>query len=342
MDFNPNETATLDSGIFGLPYSEDEADLIILAAPWEVTTSYGSGTSLGPKLIYDSSKQMDLLDIEFGLLSEKKIFMEKMSQEDFESNLNIKQKAQKIVAKISNGEEVTETDINIQNEINTACEQFHEKIQWRAEKYLRKNKKVALVGGDHSSPLGLMRAIGKKQKKWSLLHIDAHLDLRDSYQGFKHSHASIIRNILQSENPPEQVVALGIRDFCPEEFNYYKSHPNYHVYFDRDVKKRLHMGETWYNICNEISAKIKNPLYISFDIDGLNPFYCPNTGTPVPGGVEYDQMITLLFLLREHKKNIIGFDLNEVSTGNPEWRDFLDSWDGNVGARILSRLCAII
>lgn len=342
MTFNPNETALLDSGIFGLPYSEEESELIIMSAPWEVTTSYGSGTSLGPKLIYDSSKQMDLCDLEFGMISDKKIFMETISEDEFNENLIIKRRAQTLVAKLSTGEPLNEKDQTEQEEINSLGSKFHEKIQWRAEKYLRKGKKVALVGGDHSSPLGLMKAISKKHPKWSLLHIDAHLDLRESYQGFKHSHASIIRNVIESEFPPQEVIALGIRDYCPEEFDFYKSHNNYHCYFDREVKKRLHMGETWYAICNEIAGHIKHPLYISFDIDGLNPFYCPNTGTPVPGGIEYDQMVTLLFLLRENKKKVIGFDLNEVSTGNPEWQDHLDSWDGNVGARILAKLCALI
>lgn len=101
--------------------------------------------------------------------------------------------------------------------------------------------------------------------------------------------------------------------------------------FDRDIKSRKYEGETWRDICNEIVSHLPPKIYVSFDIDGLDPRFCPNTGTPVPGGMELEEAIYLIRHAVRQGKQIIGFDLNEVACGT-------DEWDANVGARLLYRM----
>ena len=103
------------------------------------------------------------------------------------------------------------------------------------------------------------------------------------------------------------------------------------TFFDRDIKQQQYEGKTWAGICDSIIALLPEKVYLSFDIDGLDPKLCPNTGTPVPGGLELEQTLYLVEKLVQSGRKIIGFDLNEVAPGN-------DEWDANVGARLLYRL----
>jgi agmatinase len=107
--------------------------------------------------------------------------------------------------------------------------------------------------------------------------------------------------------------------------------------FDRDIKSRLYQGESWREICDEIIAALPNQVYVSFDIDGLDPKLCPNTGTPVPGGLEFEQSLFLIKQMVRSGRQIIGYDINEVAPGN----DQDNEWDANVGARLLYRIAGL-
>jgi len=191
------------------------------------------------------------------------------------------------------------------------------------------------LGGDQSTPLGLSKALSKKYDDIGILHIDAHADLRNAYEGFEFSHASIMFNAIKMPQV-SRLVQLGIRDYCEAEVQLIQSDPRIHTYFDREIKHREYSGENWAGICHEIIGKLPEKVYISLDIDGLDPKLCPNTGTPVPGGLEFEQVLFLVEKLTASGRKVIGFDLNEVSPGE-------DEWDANVAARLLYRminLCA--
>ena len=189
------------------------------------------------------------------------------------------------------------------------------------------------------TPLGAIQAFSKKYKgDFAVLHFDAHADLRKAYQGFTHSHASIMYNVMTGTHKPKKLVQVGIRDFCEEEFDFIESRNDIRTFFDLDLKRRLMNGESWSQIANDIVKELPEKIYISFDIDGLDPVYCPNTGTPVPGGLQIEQVFYIFRLIAETGRKIIGFDLNEVSTGGLPLNKS-DEWDGNVGARILYKLC---
>ena len=336
MSFDVNSTAAADSGLFGLPFGPDESRLHLIPVPWEVTTSYGDGASRGPAAILRASHQVDLFDIETGDVYRNGYFMHDIPVEIESLNKTMKAKARLVVEAIEDGRERDPQILKLQAEINAASERVNEWVYTNAKRILAQSKIPAVIGGDHSTPFGLIRAVGEVYEgDFGILHVDAHADLRNAYQGYSHSHASIMHNVVERIRP-KKLVQVGIRDFSPGEYEYIKnSGGKVETYFDPIMKRRLNKGESWQSICDEVVAKLPNNVYISFDIDGLTPDLCPNTGTPVPGGLSVDQALTLFATVAESGRKIVGFDLNEVAEPN----DPLSDWDGNVGARLLFKLC---
>jgi agmatinase len=222
----------------------------------------------------------------------------------------------------------------IVTEVDKAARELNAHVKKTTGNFLNKNKTVGLIGGDHSTPLGFMQALSEQHSSFGILQIDAHADLRKAYEGFEFSHASIMYNALKI-NAVSKLIQVGIRDYCEEEVDVIKNNPaRIATYFDRDIKRRMFEGDTWKKICDEIVNQLPDKVYLSFDIDGLDPKLCPNTGTPVAGGFEVEQTLYLIERVVESGKTIIGFDLNEVSPGK-------DEWDANVGARLLYRMALL-
>jgi agmatinase len=179
----------------------------------------------------------------------------------------------------------------------------------------------------------MIQALAEQNENFGILQIDAHADLREAYEGFEFSHASIMYNALKIKQV-QKLVQVGIRDYCEEELNLIKnSSDRIKTFFDRDIKYAQYNGDSWDRICNRIVSELPDKVYLSFDIDGLDPKLCPNTGTPVAGGFEAEQVLYLLERLVNSGKKIIGFDINEVSPG-----DEGGDWDANVAARLLFRI----
>lgn len=342
MTFDPNSTATLDSGIFGLPFTRKEARLVLIPVPWEVTTSYGDGTSRGPEAIFNASHQVDLFDIETGDVYQNGYFMEEIPENIMNLNDEMKARALNVSAAIEQGIGDEPQYQKMREQVNEASKVLNAWVYEKAKKALGDGKIPAVIGGDHSSPYGAIQAISEKYGgDFGVLHVDAHADLRDAYQGFKHSHASIMFNVMEAKFAPKKLVQLGIRDFSPGEYAYIqKNSAKIQTYFDPLTKRRLNKGESWQKICDEVVSHLPKKVYLSFDIDGLTPDLCPNTGTPVPGGLSFDQALTLFATLHESGRQIVGFDLCEVSQPRAADESSASSeWDGNVGARILFKLC---
>lgn len=341
--FDATTTISSDFGIFGIPLKEDDCKLVLLPVPWEVTTSYGVGASLGPKIIRECSEQIDLFDIETGVAYEEGYFMKPVNQDILKESQLYKKDAQKVISMRTELSDDIKTIDSLVNKVNAASEKLTEWVYTETKKILQTGKLFGLVGGDHSTPLGAIKAICEKhsinnQSEVGILHIDAHSDTRKAYQGFIQSHASIMYNVmnLPDGQKPKKLVQVGIRDFCEEEYNFIRSREDIKTFFDIPVKQRQLKGESWQSIASDIISELPQKVYISFDIDGLDPRYCPSTGTPVIGGLSTDEVFFLFKTLAESGKQIVGFDLNEVSPGDQESSD----WDGNVGARMLYKLCS--
>ncbi len=327
--FDPNGVGLENAGIFGLPYSSEDAQVVLIPAPWGVTVSYGGGTQEGPKAILDASPQIDYYHPSFGSDSWKVgIAMLPLGDwnDAYEEGLALRAKAKAHIEALESGlSDATPT------EVNEACERFHDRVEKTSDELIAQGKLVGLVGGDHSTPLGLMRALAKKNE-FGILQIDAHCDLRDSYEGFTYSHASIMHNALKLPQVAK-LVQVGIRDYSVGEREVIEqSRGRIQTFFDADMKARQFEGETWKKIADDIVATLPEKVYVSFDIDGLDPALCPGTGTPVPGGLQFDQATCLIRAVAESGKKIIGFDVNEVSPHRN------DEWDANVGMRVLWNL----
>jgi agmatinase len=332
--FDPNSAADLDSGIFGLPHSFKEAKLVYVPVPWEATTSYGGGTSKGPAAIREASYQVDLFDLEVYKPYEAGLHMLPESKKIKAWNKSAKAAAQKIIkagGRLGKNKEL----IAALKLVNKTSEQVNEEVRKECARVLDAGKILALVGGDHASPYGAIQAIAEKHSDFGLLHLDAHSDTRDAYEGFQWSHASILRNVMDNIPQATKLVQVGIRDFCEEEWDYiHASKGRIETFFDLDLQKRKAGGEAWLRIAADIVAQLPKKVWITFDIDGLDPRFCPNTGTPVPGGLDYAEAVLLIGEVARSGREIIGFDLNEVSPGKDS------EWDANVGARLLYKMSA--
>ena len=311
--------------------------MVIFPVPWEVTTSYGAGTSNGPASRLVCSSQIDLTHLDTGAVYERGIYWDEAKSKAWKKlNDQLKPMAKKITKQLESGKPLKGEFLKMQKTINEKGEKLHQEVYQTAKALLAEGKLVGMVRGAHSAPYDAIQAVSEKHKgDVTIIHIDAHADLRNSYQGYKHSHASIMRNVMESQNPPKKLIQLGIRDFCQEEMDFMAEY-DISCFYDRDVKRRMFKGESWYSICQSILEQIPTEkIYFSFDIDGLNPSLCKNTGTPVPGGLEFEQATELMNYLITHKKKLIGFDLCEVTPDSPK---DLDCWDGNVGSRLLYNL----
>lgn len=332
MDLKEDTLKSTDP-LFGSSASYADSKLVIIPAPWEPTTSYKGGTSNAPALIREASHQMDYFHEVYKGSYDQGIFYKKVHPQIKPLHDQALKVCSLIQHQLTHNDVFTDNFEEITKQANQLCDSFNSIIYNESKSILDDGKIPALFGGDHSCPYGLMKALSEHFTDWSILHVDAHFDLRVSYQGFKHSHASIIYNATQLENPPNQISQVGLRDFSKSEYDYALKQ-NHDMWTDKKLKSKEFEGESWVKTCEEILRNLTKNVYISFDIDGLDPQYCPSTGTPVPGGLSYNQATKLIEIISSNH-NIIGFDLVEVASdpGNH------DSWDINVGTRLLFDLC---
>jgi len=336
-NFDPNSPGLLSNNIFGLPFTEEESALIIIPVPWEVTVSYRPGTSRGPEQVFDASMQIDLYDPDFKDVWKKGFYMTEIDKQIKNKSDYLRSCAELIIGCLSEGNPVncSEQLVHKLKEVNDGGEMMHDWIKNLSLNYLKQGKKVALLGGDHSTPLGFIKALSEIHNDFAVLQIDAHADLRDAYEGFTYSHASIMFNVLNNTPAVSKLVQVGIRDYCDEELEMIEKDERIVTFFDKAIKEQQYEGASWKDITQQIIAQLPQKVYISFDIDGLDPKLCPNTGTPVPGGFEVEQVFYLFKQMHAAGKEIIGFDLNEVSSGSHGH----DCIDPIVGARILYKMC---
>jgi agmatinase len=334
-NFDPNSVANLNNNIFGLPFTEEDARLVLLPVPWEVTVSYSAGTARAPEHIFKASLQIDIMDTDVPDGWKQGFYMRELDRKLLMKSDYLRKEAELFINYISQGEEVSNNKFMTKTlkEVNEGSKAMNLWVYQQSKELLDKGKLVGLVGGDHSTPLGFLKALGEKHPSFGILQIDAHCDLRKSYENFVYSHASVMYNALQEVPAINKLVQVGIRDYCQEEWDYVQeSDGRVVVFLDKDIKERMFEGETWKRIVEDIVKELPEYVHISFDIDGLDPKLCPNTGTPVHGGFEAEQIYYLFKKVLQSGRKLISFDLNEVGVANNEW-------DQNVGARVLFKLC---
>jgi len=337
-NYDPNSVGNPNNNIFGLPSTEENSLLVILPVPWEVTVSYAAGTARAPEAILKASLQVDLFDPEMPDAWKQGYYMRPVDKKILMKSDYLRKEAELYIDYISKGEDVNANQFMCKTlkDVNEGSFFMNNWVYEQTKVLLDKGKLVGLLGGDHSTPLGFFKAIAEKNGDFGILQIDAHCDLRIAYEGFNYSHASIMYNALNEINQLQRLVQLGVRDYSGDEWEYIRN-SNYRVvtYFDKEIKNRMYEGQSWKLIAEEIVSKLPDKIYISFDVDGLDPKLCPHTGTPVQGGFETEQIYYLFSKIIQSGKKVIGFDLNETGVSESDW-------DANVSARILFKLCNLL
>ncbi|MBI5326506.1 MAG: agmatinase [Ignavibacteriae bacterium] len=251
-----------------------DSQIAIVSAPYEHSTSYGKGASLGPKAILKASAFVEFFDDEFDseLCFDKGIATIKP--------INFKQKVDK-----------------------NALDLIGEKV----DELIRMGKFVVTLGGEHTISIAPIQAHYKFYPAMSILHFDAHSDLRQSYEDTIYSHACFMARVIEFF-PPEKVVQAGIRAQCIEEAQLIKD-KGIKTFYSSAIRRNLH-NENWQK---EIVDNLGNEIYITFDVDYFDPAIMPSTGTPEPDGFFYNETLEVFREINRQRKKIIGFDVVELA-----------------------------
>ena len=348
-NFNPNGVGVKGT-LFGLPFDTATAAVVVIPVPWDVTVSYAAGTAAAPRAILEASSQIDYAQLDIPNAWQLGIAMDDIREKWEKKCHQLRPEAEKYIDWLENGSVASHsTDMQqILAKINEACGDLMVEIEEISKYWLSQGKLTVLLGGDHSTPLGHIKACAVHYGEFGILQVDAHADLREAYEGFTYSHASVMHEVMKVPQV-KKLVQVGVRDFCEEEHQKIaSSRDRIATFFDPQLQEAQFSGEKWKTQCQEIIEGLPAQVYVSFDIDGLDPKLCPNTGTPVPGGLTLDQSMYLIKAVVKSGRKIIGCDLNEVAGGasvaNARQPSQLvdqsgsDEWDANVGARVLYRM----
>ncbi len=332
--FDPDGVGVANGAYFGLPFEPDDAELVLVSVPWDVTVSYGAGTVYAPDAIIEASTQLDFHDPLAPGAWRRGIATADVDYSLQELSQRLRTDAARVIEHLENGGTLDDDYVVRKiRRVNEGCATMNANVEAQAARWLDAGKRIGLVGGDHSTPYGLIRALGARHAAFGILHVDAHRDLREAYEGFEFSHASIMYNVLRDVPQVTRLVQVGVRDFSEQEAALAEISERIVSFEDFALAEAAFCGETWDAQCRRIVETLPEDVYVSFDIDGLSFENCPHTGTPVSGGLGFNQAVWLLRTLMRLGRRIIGFDLVEVCPA-PE-----DRLDAITGARMLWKLC---
>jgi agmatinase len=327
-DFDPDGPG-LGGGLFGLPVDPERCGVQVIPVPWEATASYGRGTAGGPAAVLAASQQVDLHDLDFGDFWRAGVGMLPVDPRIPAAAARVEADALAVIEAGGPGEDA---DLRAaRDRVDAASAEVSAAVEATAEAAFARGAVPAVLGGDHSAPLGLLRAAARRHPGVGILHIDAHADLRVAYLGFAEAHASIMHNALELEGV-SRLVGVGWRDVGQAEVARASGDPRIVPIWDRDIARAALTGHAFSRVVDGVIAALPQQVHVSFDIDGLDPGLCPGTGTPVPGGLSFHQAAFLLGRVAAWRE-IVSFDLCEVAPGADG-----GEWDANVGARVLYKL----
>lgn len=332
--FDPDGVGVANGAYFGMPFDPETAEVVLISAPWDVTVSYGAGAAYAPDAIIEASTQLDFYDPLAPGLWRRGIATADVDYTLQEESQRLRADAARVIDHLEGGGSPDDDYVARKlRRVNEGCAAMNANIEQQAARWLDAGKTVGLVGGDHSTPFGLIRALGARHERFGILHIDAHCDLRDAYEGFEFSHASIMFNVLRDVPSVKKIAQVAVRDFSGTEAALAASSARVATFDDLSLAAAMFRGETWDALCRRIVDALPQEVYVSFDIDGLTFENCPHTGTPVCGGLTFNQAVWLLDTLVRSGRRIIGFDVVEVAPA-PEAKV-----DAITGARMLWKLC---
>lgn len=254
--------------------SFDKSKIVILPCPYEHTVSYGAGAAQGPEEILAASAYVEFYDDEFD------------TELCFEKGI------------------ATLEPMNFENKFD---EDMLDEIENKVDDLLAHHKFVVTLGGEHTISTAPIKSHLKKYPKMSILHFDAHSDLRDSYEDTKYSHACFMARVAECISP-DRITQVGIRAQCKDESIFIKEN-NVKTFYASAIRRGLH-GDNWQK---SIVDTLGSEVYITFDVDYFDPSIMPATGTPEPDGFLYSETLNVFRELKKAGKRIVGFDVVELA-----------------------------
>ena len=323
-DYDPDGVGVDNGNFLGLPKVR-RPDIVFLAAASELTVSYGAGTAGGPANVLAASTQLDVSLPDLYYNYELGVDWRTVALGEAEAMANGRAAAQRVVSALEAGRDADAADAAL---VNAASGRVNAAVQTAVAEVLTAKAFPVLVGGEHAVSLGAFHACAAHHGDFGILQVDAHMDLRWAYEGFRYSHASVMANALEEIPQLTQLVQVGVRDYSPGEFDAMGAHNGrVATFFDHYLQRRKFEGDTWRDCVQEIVEQLPQRVWVSFDVDGLDPSLCAHTGTPVPGGLGFAEAQYLLRAVVESGRHVVGMDIVEVA-GAPH------EYEGAVAARI--------
>ena len=323
-DYDPDGVGVDNGNFLGLPKVRDP-DIVFLAAASELTVSYGAGTAGGPANVLAASTQLDVCLPGLSANHELGVAWRDLGLGPRAGLPSARAAAARVIAALERGRGADVADVAL---VDAAGELVNATVEEAVTDVLAAGAFPVLVGGEHAVSLGAFRACARRPEDFGILQVDAHMDLRYAYEGFRFSHASVMRNALDSIPGLRRLVQVGVRDWSPGEAEAARAEDGRVVtFFDDDLQRRRFAGVPWHDCVTDIVEQLPRRVWVSFDVDGLDPALCAHTGTPVPGGLGFAEAQYLLRELVASGREVVGMDFVEVA-GAPH------EYEGAVAARL--------
>ena len=338
MKFDPNGAIPDNGNYFGIPLEPEEAALVLISAPWDLSLKVRNGSSFAPDAIIEASRSVDFFEPMAPDSWRKGIATVPIDYTIQDMSHRLRSDAERIV-KVHEKQGGTTFDNLVYERslrrVNEGFQALNDNIYKQSQTWLSEGKIVGLVGGDQSTAYGHIRAVAEHHGSLGVLHIDSSCNLKSCHQGFEFSHASVMHNILRDVPQVERLVGVGVRAFSPEEWQRAEGDPRVKLFTGQSIWSRHFEGVLWSTICNEIVESLPQNVYVSLDVNGLTVECSPHNGMVVAGGVRFPEVIYLLGKIVDSGRKIVGFDLSEVVP------DMDDKTDAAIASRLLYNICSM-
>ena len=336
--FDPNGAIPDNGNYFGIPLEPDEAALVLISAPWDLSLKVRNGSSFAPDAIIEASRTVDFFEPMAPNSWRKGIATAPIDYTIQDMSHRLRSDAERVV-KVYDRQGGTHFDNLVYERslrrVNEGFATLNANIYDQSKCWLQKGKIVGLVGGDQSVAYGHIRAVAEHHGSIGVLHIDSSCNLKSCHQGFEYSHASVMHNVLRDVEQVECLVGVGVRAFSPEEWERAEQDKRIKLFTGQSIWSRHFEGVLWSTIADEIVESLPENVYVSLDINGLTIECSPHNGMVVAGGVRFPEVIYLLGKIVDSGRRIVGFDLSEVVP------DMDDKTDASIASRLLYNLCSM-
>ncbi|MBQ0080614.1 MAG: arginase family protein [Alistipes sp.] len=293
--------------------SPENASVVYISVPWSLTSAKGEGSSYAPDAIIEASGKISSFDAFNQISMEGKVSTLDIDYEIQEKSIILGEDVWRIFDYLRDGGLLKADFFGRKvKKVNEGILEMRQKVYQTSKAWAEKGKIIGIIGGDHSVSYGAVKALAEQHDQIGVLFLDAQPDMIQDNYDIKYSHRTIARDIINDIPQVSKMVQAGIRDITEEEYSIIQINPKVELFLMEQMEQMLSSGETWNNVCEKIINRLPEKIYVSVDIDVLNIECCSHTISPLPGGMPFGRLCTLLNMLQHEGKQIVGFDITEV------------------------------